>query len=168
MVVVGVFLAYTTWGREIYAIGGGRQESTGAGVSHGRAMVLAFAISAGCASLAGSLAALKSAFAALLAFEPLLLAVTAALVGGISPARRSRQRVLAGRRRADAAVPHLGFSLRGAPTYIESLATGLLLLGVLVVEFSTESRQVQEWRERRALRTHAGGAGLSSPAHPSP
>ena len=85
MVLVGFFLAYTAWGREIYAIGGGRHESAGAGVSHARAMVLAFALSAGCASLAGSLAALKSASAAPFAYEPLLLsAVTAALVGGIS------------------------------------------------------------------------------------
>ena len=56
-----------------------------AGVSHARAIVLAFAISAGSAALAGSLASLKSAAAAPFAFEPpLLSAVTAALVGGIS------------------------------------------------------------------------------------
>lgn len=153
MVLVGAFLAYTTWGREIYATGGGRQESAGAGVSHTRAMVIAFAISAGCAALAGSLAALKSASAAPFAYEPLLLsAVTAALVGGIS--------LYGGRGNIfSLAVGVLtlrflisGFSARGAPTYIESLATGLLLLGVLVVEFSTESQQVREWRERRALR----------------
>jgi ribose transport system permease protein len=170
MVVVGFFLAYTTWGREIYAIGGGRHESAGAGVSHARSMVLAFALSAGCASLAGSLAALKSASAAPFAFEPLLLsAVTAALVGGIS--------LYGGRGNVfSLAVGVLtlrflisGFSARGAPTYIESLATGLLLLGVLVVEFSTESRQVAEWRERRALRRALAtpAAGPSPPAQPS-
>jgi ribose/xylose/arabinose/galactoside ABC-type transport system permease subunit len=166
MVLVGFFLAYTAWGREIYAIGGGRHESAGAGVSQTRAMILAFAICSGCAAMAGALAALKSASAAPFAYEPLLLsAVTAALVGGIS--------LYGGRGNIfSLAVGVLtlrflisGFSARGAPTYIESLATGLLLLGVLVVEFSTESRQVQEWRERRALRRALAPAAAASPAH---
>lgn len=164
MVIVGLFLAYTAWGREIYAIGGGRHESAGAGVNQMRALVLAFAISAGCAGLGGSLAALKSASAAPFAYESLLLsAVTAALIGGIS--------LYGGRGTVfSLAIGVLalrflvsGFSARGAPTYIESLATGLLLLGVLVVEFSTESPQVREWRERRALR-RALGAPVQAPS----
>jgi ribose/xylose/arabinose/galactoside ABC-type transport system permease subunit len=168
MVLVGFFLAYTAWGREIYAIGGGRHESAGAGVSQTRAMVIAFAISAGCAALAGSLAALKSASAAPFAYEPLLLsAVTAALVGGIS--------LYGGRGHIfSLAIGVLtlrflisGFSARGAPTYIESLATGLLLLGVLVVEFSTESPQVREWRERRALRRALTAPATAPPASPT-
>ncbi len=31
-IVVGLFLRYTRWGREIYAIGGGRNEALAAGV----------------------------------------------------------------------------------------------------------------------------------------
>ncbi len=44
---VGLFANRTLWGRELYAIGGGRAEARAAGVSIRRPIVLAFALSAG-------------------------------------------------------------------------------------------------------------------------
>ena len=45
-VLAGFFLAYTRWGREIYAIGGARNEAIAAGVPRVRPLTIAFAISA--------------------------------------------------------------------------------------------------------------------------
>jgi ribose transport system permease protein len=152
LIVIGLLLALSRYGREIYAIGGARQEAVAAGVSRTRPLVVAFAVSAMCAGLAGSLASIKSGSAPPFAFEPILLAaVTAALVGGIS-LYGGRGHVV-GLVIGALALRFLisGFSSRGAPTYIESVATGGLLLGVLLVEFLTEGPQMRDWRRRRAL-----------------
>ena len=140
-VLVGLFMALTRWGREIYAIGGGRNEALAAGVPLLRPIVIAFTLSAGLAGLAGGLASLQSTAAQPGAFDSLLLSgVTAALVGGIS---------LYGGRGTIVGVAIGVFTLRflvsgiaaeGKPFYWESLATGLLLLLVLVVELITAGR----------------------------
>ena len=157
ILVVGLLLAFHRFGREIYAVGGARQEATAAGVSRTRPLVLAFAVSAMCAGLAGSLASIKSGSAPPFAFEPILLsAVTAALVGGVSlyGGRGHVVGIVIGGLTLRFLIS--GFSSRGAPTYIESVATGGLLIAVLLVEFLTESPQMREWRDRRALaRAHA-------------
>jgi len=152
LIVIGLLLALSRYGREIYAIGGARLEAVAAGVSRTRPLVVAFAVSAMCAGLAGSLASIKSGSAPPFAFEPILLsAVTAALVGGIS-LYGGRGHVV-GLVIGALALRFLisGFSSRGAPTYIESVATGGLLLAVLLVEFLTEGPQMRDWRRRRAL-----------------
>lgn len=133
--VVGCFLAVTRYGREIYAVGGGRSEARAAGVSMVRPIVVAFAVSAALGALAGALASLKSGAAQPGGYESVLLAgVTAALVGGIS--------LYGGRGDVIGVVVGVltlrflisGISSRGAPFYVESLATGGLLLAVLIVE----------------------------------
>jgi ribose/xylose/arabinose/galactoside ABC-type transport system permease subunit len=152
LMVIGFLLALSRYGREIYAIGGARQEAVAAGVSRMRPLVVAFAVSAMCAGLAGSLASIKSGSAPPFAFEPILLsAVTAALVGGVSlyGGRGHVVGIVVGALALRFLIS--GFSSRGAPTYIESVATGALLLSVLLVEFLTEGPQMREWRRRRAL-----------------
>lgn len=137
-VVLGVLalLAMTRTGREIRAMGGGRAEAIGAGVSKIKTLSLAFGLSAGCAGLAGALASLKSGSAIPSGFEPLLLgSITAVLIGGVS---------LRG------GVGHVGHVLLGAfavrivasgiasralPIHVESLVIALLLVSVLLVEF---------------------------------
>ena len=59
-VLVGLFLVNTRFGREIYAIGGGRQEAAAAGVPLVRPLVLAFALSGAMAALTGALTSIKS------------------------------------------------------------------------------------------------------------
>jgi ribose/xylose/arabinose/galactoside ABC-type transport system permease subunit len=150
--VLGLFLAFTRWGREMYAFGGGRDEARAAGISMTRPVVIAFAVSAGCAGLAGALASLKSGSAAPFAYEPLLLSgVTAALVGGISlyGGRGTMFGVAVGVLILRFLIS--GLASQGAPTYVEALATGILLLVVLVIEFLTESPQMAEWKQRRQM-----------------
>ena len=138
-VLIGGFMAYTRPGRQIYAIGGGRNEALAAGVSASRSIVIAFTISAGLAGLAGGLASIQSGAAQPGAFDSLLLGgVTAALVGGVSlyGGKGSFVGIAVGALTLRFLV--LGISSRGAPFYVESLATGALLLAVLLVELVTE------------------------------
>jgi ribose/xylose/arabinose/galactoside ABC-type transport system permease subunit len=55
-----------------------------------------------------------------------------------------------------------GIASRGAAVYVEYLATGVILLLVLVVEFTTESPQRRAWSERRAFERQL--AAVSVPA----
>lgn len=152
--LVGLFLVYTRYGREIFAIGGGRQEAAAAGVPLVRPLVLAFALSGSMAALAGALTSIKSGSAGPAAFEQLLLpAATAALIGGVS--------LLGGKGTvAGIAVGALtlrfissGLSLGGAPFYILTLATGAVLIVVVVLELVVERPQVRaglrRWRAAR-------------------
>jgi ribose/xylose/arabinose/galactoside ABC-type transport system permease subunit len=84
-VLVGLFLRYTVWGREIYAIGGGRNEARAAGVSLTRPLVIAFALSATLAGLGGALLSVRLGSATPLGFDTLLLsAATVCLLGGVA------------------------------------------------------------------------------------
>ncbi len=133
--LVGFFMRYTVWGREIYAIGGGRSEARAAGVSSVRPMVIAFTLSATLAGLAGAVSCVRLASATPLGFDTLLLsAVTACLIGGIGLKGGSgtmigiliglfTMRFLVG-----------GVASLGAPYWLQSLAIGALLILVLVVE----------------------------------
>jgi ribose/xylose/arabinose/galactoside ABC-type transport system permease subunit len=137
-VVVGLLMAFSKRGREIYAIGGGRNEALGAGVTAFVPLVLAFTVSAALASLAGGLASLQSAAAQPGAFDSLLLGgVTAALVGGVSlyGGRGTFVGIAVGVLTLRFLVT--GIASRGAQFYVESLSTGGLLLAVLLVELAT-------------------------------
>ena len=84
-IMVGIFMRFTKYGREIYAIGGARKESLAAGVPLRRPMMIAFALSGFCAGFAGTVIGLKSGTAQGLGLQYLLLAGTvAAFVGGVS------------------------------------------------------------------------------------
>ena len=152
--LVGLFLVYTRFGREIFAIGGGRQEAAAAGVPLVRPLVLTFALSGSMAALAGALTSIKSGSAGPAAFEQLLLpAATAALIGGVS--------LLGGKGSVyGIAVGTLtlrfitsGLSLGGAPFYVLTLATGAVLIVVVVLELVVERPVVRaglrRWRARR-------------------
>jgi ribose/xylose/arabinose/galactoside ABC-type transport system permease subunit len=157
-VVVGLFLAYSRYGREIYAIGGGRNEARAAGVSTVRPIAIAFTLSAATAGLAGSLASLKSGAANPGDFNSTLLdAATVALVGGISlyGGKGNVLRVILGGLTLRFLIS--GLDSRGAQYYIESLATGALLLGVIAVEFFVGGQQF-----RRRIADVLGGR---RPAH---
>lgn len=152
LIALGLFLGYTRFGRELYAVGGARDEARAAGVPVRRPIIIAFAISAGCAGLGGALSSLRSASAAPIAFEPLLLAaVTACLIGGISlyGGRGTILGVVIGA--LIVRTLSSGLSYNGLPTYVESLAVGVLLLIVLVLEFLTASPQARRWYQQRML-----------------
>ena len=154
--LVGLFLVYTRYGREIFAIGGGRQEAAAAGVPLVRPLVLAFALSGSMAALAGALTSIKSGSAGPAAFEQLLLpAATAALIGGVS--------LLGGKGSViGIAIGTLtlrfitsGLSLGGAPFYVLTLATGAVLIVVVVLELVVERPVVRAALRRRRARRRA-------------
>jgi len=159
MVLLGLFLGFTRWGREMMAFGGARHEARAAGVNTRRPIIIAFIISGALASLAGAIASIKSASAAPFSYEGLLLiAVTAALVGGISlyGGKGNMFGVAIGTLTLN--VLSAGIALRGAAIYVQDLATGLVLLVVLIVEFLTESPQRKAWSERRAFERQLAAA----------
>ena len=158
--LVGLFLVYTRYGREIFAIGGGRQEAAAAGVPLVRPLVLTFALSGSMAALAGALTSIKSGSAGPAAFEQLLLpAATAALIGGVS--------LLGGKGSVvGIAIGTLtlrfitsGLSLGGSPFYVLTLATGAVLIAGVVLELVVERPVVKAaLRRRRARRRAQAGA----------
>jgi ribose/xylose/arabinose/galactoside ABC-type transport system permease subunit len=131
-----LFLTYTRWGREIYAIGGARNEAIAAGVPRVRTLTISFAISAGCASLAGALAATRGGSAAPQNYDDLLLTGAAAcLLGGISlyGGRGTVLNVALGV--AILSVVVAGLAARGTSASLVQLVTGSLLLTVIALEF---------------------------------
>ena len=84
-VLVALFMRYTKYGREVYAIGGARKEAVAAGVSLKRPMMIVFAISGLCAGIGGAIIGLRSGTAQPLGLQYLLLVATvAAFIGGVS------------------------------------------------------------------------------------
>jgi len=147
--VIGVFLAFTRYGREIYAIGGARTEAVAAGVRGMRALTVSFAISGGCASLAGALASLRGGSAAPENYADVLLTgVAGAALGGISlyGGRGTVMNVVLGV--GVLSVVTAGLAIHGAETSMVQLVTGALLLGSIALEF-VASRVTGDVRTRR-------------------
>ena len=160
---LGLFLGYARWGREMMAFGGARNEARAAGLNMRRPVIIAFAVSATLAGFAGALASIKSASAAPFSYEGMLLTgVTAALVGGVSlyGGKGTMFGVAVGV--LILRVLTAGIASRGAAVYVEYLATGVILLLVLIVEFTTESPQRKAWSERRAFERQLAVASVST------
>jgi ribose transport system permease protein len=152
-VIVGLFLRFTRWGREIYAIGGGRNEARAAGVPLLRPMVIAFTCSGALAGLGGGVLSLRLGSATPLGFDTLLLsAATTCLMGGIA---------LEGGRGNVIGIAIGLFTLRflvtgvaslGAPYYVQNLAAGVLLIFVVVVQLLATQYRRRSDRMRLGLR----------------
>jgi len=154
LVATAAFLRYTRWGRELYAIGGGRSEAVAAGVPLGRPLVITFMMSGAMAGLTGALTSLKSGSAAPGGFADLLLpAATAALIGGVAISGGSGSVIGIAVGSLTLRFVISGLSLRAEPFYVLTLATGVLLLFVIAIELLVdrpEARQrFREWRARR-------------------
>jgi ribose transport system permease protein len=136
-VLIGLFLAYTRYGREVYAIGGARAEAEAAGVPRTRPLVLAFALSGGLASMAGALATMRGGSAAPENYSDLLLAgAAAALLGGISLYGGKGTVINVAFGVAILTAVTAGLAARGEPNSTVQLVTGVLLLLVIAVEFT--------------------------------
>lgn len=161
---MGLFLAYTRYGREVYAIGGGRAEAVAAGVSRIRPMVTAFSISGACAALAGALASVKGGSAAPQNYDDLLLAgAAAALLGGVSlyGGRGTVIHVALGVAVLSAIAA--GLSARGSDASVIQLVTGALLIAIVGIEFAA-TRLTRAKRLRRAVPVRASPAPPASGA----
>jgi ribose transport system permease protein len=135
-VLAGAFLAFTKWGREIYAVGGGRQEAVAAGVPKNRAIVVTFTCSAALAALAGGIASIKGGSAAPGNYQDILLTgVSAALIGGVSlyGGRGTVLHIVLGV--AVISTIAAGLAAKGSQGYVTQLATGALLVAVIAIEY---------------------------------
>lgn len=137
--LLGLFLRYVKHGREMYAVGGGRKEAAAAGVPIRRPIMIAFAISGGCAALAGAMAAMKSGGASPESYIHLILnAPAAVLIGGFSlyGGRGNMINVVLGV--GILAVLTVGLGASGVQAYTIDLFVGALLLAVVVGQFLLE------------------------------
>ncbi len=149
-IVVGLFMTFTRYGREIYAIGGARNEALASGMSLKRPMIIVFTISGFCAGLGGVIIGLRSGTAQALGLQYLLLAGTvAAFIGGVS--------ILGGKGGViGAAIGTLtvnflntGLVFNVTPAFMVQLYLGVLLL--IVIMFQTGSRVFDDMQRRRQL-----------------
>ncbi len=163
-IAVGAFLRWHRYGRELYAIGGARQESRVAGVAQTRPLVIGFALSAGFAALAGSIASLMSGSASPEAYNQLLLqAVTAVLVGGVSlyGGRGSVLGVFVGVLLLQGLLSAL--AILGAPFWASSTLTGALLLVFALLDLAEADSPARHYVTRYRNRIRARRA-TPSPA----
>lgn len=146
-VIVGAFLAWSRWGRELYAIGGGRAEAKAMGIAHHRSVVIAFMVSGMCAALGGSLATMKGGTADPASYESVLLsAVAAVLLGGVSlyGGRGTVVNVLIGV--AMLGVLSAGLNIRGELPAVTEIVTGTVLL--VVIALFSAGAALSNWRKR--------------------
>ena len=149
-VLVGLFMRYTKYGREIYAIGGARKEAVAAGVNLKRPMMIVFAISGFCAGVGGAIIGLRSGTAQPLALQYLLLSATvAAFIGGVSihGGKGGVIGALVGTLTVNFLNTGLVFNV--TPAYVAQTYLGVLLLVVII--FQTLSRLYEQNRQRRIL-----------------
>jgi ribose transport system permease protein len=163
--VLGVFLALTRPGRNIYAIGGSRAEATAAGVPVRNSLTLSFAVSGGCAGLVGALSCLKGGSATPEGFHDLLLvAIAAALIGGIGlyGGVGDVWHVLLGVGIVGALS--VGMTTVVAPNYISNLVLGAFMLLLLLLDWILDRAATRERLARMRKRLEEGST--SSPAGP--
>ncbi len=155
-IVVGLFMSFTRYGREIYAIGGARKEALASGIDLKRPMIIVFAISGFCAGLGGVIIGLRSGTAQALGLQYLLLAGTvAAFIGGVS--------ILGGKGGViGAAIGTLtvnflntGLVFNVTPAFMVQLYLGILL--IIVIMFQTGSRIFDDKQRRRQLLSDVDG-----------
>jgi ribose/xylose/arabinose/galactoside ABC-type transport system permease subunit len=149
-IAVALFMQFTRYGREIYAVGGARKEALASGIDLKRPMMVVFSISGFCAGLGGCIIGLRSGTAQALGLQYLLLAGTvAAFIGGVS--------ILGGRGGViGAAIGTLtvnflntGLVFNVTPAFMVQLYLGVLLMVVIV--FQTGSQIFDTYQRRQQV-----------------
>ena len=152
-VAVGLFLKYTLWGREIYAIGGGRNEARAAGVPLLRPMMIAFTLSGALAGLGGALLSIRLGSATPLGFDSLLLsAATTCLMGGIALEGGIGNVIGIAIGLFTLRFLVTGMAALGAPYYVQNLAVGALLILVVVVQLILTRLRRRQARTQLSVR----------------
>lgn len=152
-VAVGLFLKYTLWGREIYAIGGGRNEARAAGVPLLRPMMIAFTLSGALAGLGGALLSIRLGSATPLGFNSLLLsAATTCLMGGIALEGEIGNVIGIAIGLFTLRFLVTGMAALGAPYYVQNLAVGALLILVVVVQLTLTRLRRRQARTQLSVR----------------
>ena len=149
-IVIGLFMTYTRYGREIYAVGGARKEALASGISLKRPMIIVFAISGFCAGLGGVIIGLRSGTAQALGLQYLLLAGTvAAFIGGVSILGGKGGVIGAAIGTLSVNFLNTGLVFNVTPAFMVQLYLGILLL--VVIMFQTGSRVFEDTQRRRQL-----------------
>jgi ribose transport system permease protein len=152
-VAVGLFLKYTRWGREIYAIGGGRNEARAAGVPLLRPMMIAFTLSGALAGLGGALLSIRLGSATPLGFDSLLLsAATTCLMGGIALEGGIGNVIGIAIGLFTLRFLVTGMAALGAPYYVQNLVVGALLILVVVVQLILTRLRRRQTRTQLSVR----------------
>jgi len=147
-VLVALFMRYTKYGREVYAIGGARKEAVASGVSLKRPMMIVFAISGLCAGIGGAIIGLRSGTAQPLGLQYLLLAATVAAFIGVVSVLGGKSGVVG----AFVGVLTVNFLNTGlvfnvTPAYIAQMYMGGLLL--VVILFQNMSKVYEDKQQRQ-------------------
>lgn len=149
-ILVGSFMTFTKYGREIYAVGGARTEAVAAGINLRRPMTIMFTVSGFCAGLGGAIIGLRSGTAQALGLQYLLLAGTvAAFVGGVSVHGGKGGVIGAAIGTLTVNFMNTGLVFRVAPAYVVQLDLGVLL--TLVVLFQTMTTMFERSQKRKTL-----------------
>jgi ribose/xylose/arabinose/galactoside ABC-type transport system permease subunit len=152
-VAVGLFLKYTRWGREVYAIGGGRNEARAAGVPLLRPMMIAFTLSGALAGLGGALLSIRLGSATPLGFDSLLLsAATTCLMGGIALEGGIGNVIGIAIGLFTLRFLVTGMAALGAPYYVQNLAVGALLILVVIVQLTLTRLRRRQARTQLSVR----------------
>jgi ribose transport system permease protein len=152
-IAVGLFLRYTRWGREIYAIGGGRNEARAAGVPVLRPMMIAFTCSGALAGLGGALLSIRLGSATPLGFDSLLLsAATTCLMGGIALEGGIGNVIGIAIGLFTLRFLVTGMAALGAPYYVQNLSVGALLILVVLVQLLATRRRRQQARAQLSVK----------------
>ncbi|MFF9280400.1 sugar ABC transporter permease [Streptomyces griseosporeus] len=136
LVIVDFVLRRTTYGRKVFAVGGGIEAARRAGISVPMVRISVFAISGGFAALGGMFFAGQTASATLSAGggNTLMLAIAAAVIGGTSlfGGRGSVWSALLGMLVIQSITT--GLNLLNMNTSIQYMITGGVLLGAVVID----------------------------------
>jgi D-xylose transport system permease protein len=143
LVIVDFVLRRTTYGRKIFAVGGGIEAARRAGISVSMVRITVFAISGGFAAVGGMFFAGQTASATLNAGggNTLMLAIAAAVIGGTS--------LFGGRGNVWSALLGMlviqsiqtGLDLLNMNTSIQYMITGAVLLGAVVIDSVSRKSQ---------------------------
>ncbi|WP_214104749.1 ABC transporter permease [Acrocarpospora catenulata] len=150
-VLVGLFLAFTRFGRELYAVGGGRKEALAMGIPLRRTLPLAFMFSGGCAGLAGALATMKGGTADPSSYANMLIVgIAATLIGGVGLTGGRGTALHAFLGSLLLCVLSAGMNFAGQTPDTTGIVTGVVLL--LVIAVSVASRAIRDRRSLAAMR----------------
>jgi D-xylose transport system permease protein len=143
LVVVDFVLRRTTYGRKVFAVGGGIEAARRAGINVPMIRITVFAISGGFAAVGGMFFAGQTASATLSAGggNTLMLAIAAAVIGGTS--------LFGGRGTVWSALLGMlviqsiqtGLDLLNMNTSIQYMITGAVLLGAVVIDSVSRKSQ---------------------------
>lgn len=132
---VGVLLAATKVGRDLYAVGGSREAATAAGIRVERRLWLGFVVSGVLASIAGSVISIElNTGSPVLGSQTALVAITATVIGGTS--------LMGGRGTALGtllgvlvlASIGVGLNLARVPSSYQQVITGAVLVAVVLAD----------------------------------